>query len=785
MIRLRASHRDLSGTVRQIFIYDRELGASTTDTVVCTEELYTLKWEGDRNDIFKRIIPCTASFTIYTEHPTYSEAARTAVQSFYNDIATSYEGRFYIRCQYGEDLGQTVQEFMGKILPDIGEMVLDHYRTVTFTAIDGITGLKDIEYRPDGYSDTDPIDAIRITRFKDHIHAILIKNDVVEYFQDTINAFGTSLFTTSGHWTESRSTPGDGDIWNRVMVRNFFFEQISPTYRKYKSCYDVLEQLLTGFVARCIYADGKYHIEQLSYQDNLTPIIYGYNYDGNAMVGTYYDAKTQHTIWGSTESNLQVLTWPSRKWLAPIKAIELTSGKQFTNYINGLYVAATTPGWGGSGTLDFGPQVLAGSKLVTQLNAEFILGTSGWTWAATVVMQFTLRFKIKIGDFFLKVQNTDEIIGLSPDIKYHVTSNGIPVLEWTLTDSTITLQWQKVFASINSTDLESQFTAWRQHLQNASIVLESLEIQEDGDFIIEMIDFIHSVNGSPIGGSPPALWVCKSSSRIIFASGYSDLYEKPKGIKRYEVADIRNTLLYKVDLSYYDSDLVTMEQLFLWSLNDLIDSPFEQAMPTTEWTDPDASLTLPIEDLMMKTMVAMRKYPAQTLEMDVYFREDDRISLRDRVAIDGELYLITEMELNAGSGIYKVILWRLYKDYLGINVVDTGEPEPETPAPLPDGSLDAASPGGNLTGVEFYQEWTNVTDNYVNLSVFLADYLPDTDTSIKTKWHLYINGVRQRYVDASPVIRTWRFLNPDPSINRIEFFKGSGAVSHIELIKYY
>lgn len=794
MIRLRASHRDLAGTVRTIFIYDRELETASTDVVICTDDFYSLKVEGDEKDPFQTILPASCTFTIFTEHPTYTEAQREAIFLFYEDFTNSYEGRFYVRCQYGEDLGLIKQEFYGKILPDIGEMVLDLFRTVTLTAICGITGLKDVEYRPEGYSDTDPEFAIRTDSFIEHFCAILRLNDVVDFFQNETNAYGLTLFTTSGNWTESKSETGD--IFKQVRVRNYWFEQVSPSYRKYASAWDVLSELLTGFVARCIYADGHYHIEQLGYQDTANPTIYGYNFDGDPMLGTYYADKENHTIWETREQNLQVLTWPSKRWLAPFKAIELEDSKQFTNYINGLYLSATLDGWGATPySLDFGPVVGAvGNKLVAMLNADISSGTSTPTWSATLNHEYKLRFKIKIGDYFLRITNAEQIIDLYPGTgQYQVTGNGVPILEWSLVDSTVTFRWQRTYASINLTDLLSQMSSYRNWLSSASLVFESLEIQADGPMTWDLIDFAEYINGNPLGGSPPAVWTCRLSSKLIIASGYKDLYEKPKGIKRYEIGDVRNTLVYKVKMGYYDSEVLGQfnsedtYQLFLEQLfikNSIYVTTQE---PTVEWTDPDNSLTLPIQDLMLKTMLAMRALPGEVLIMDVYFKSDDRISPRDRFLIHNtsDIYLILNMELNAGTGIYKLTLWKMYRDLYGINPVDTGDPIADTPAPVPDGSLDAESPGNSNSGVEYYEEWTNVTTNYVDIGIFLANYLPSDDFNIKTKWHFFINGVRQRYVDATPVLRTWRFLNPDPSVNRIEYFKGSGPVAHIELIKYY
>ena len=83
-----------------------------------------------------------------------------------------------------------------------------------------------------------------------------------------------------------------------------------------------------------------------------------------------------------------------------------------------------------------------------------------------------------------------------------------------------------------------------------------------------------------------------------------------------------------------------------------------------------------------------------------------------------------------------------------------------------------------------YEEFENVATNYVTLTDFSMEFEVNVDDNLtnKTKWLIYINGVRQRYLDGTLVNRTFKF---DVDNNRIYFFKGSGNVAHIEVFKYY
>lgn len=776
-IRLRADHRDLSGAVSTLFIYDRELEFNQDNIVLCTSDFYKLKHEGDVNDPFKVIIPCNCQFTIFLSHPNYTEAEQDEVNLFFNDLITSHEGRFYVRCQYGEELGEIEQEFYGKILPDIGELTLDYWQTVEITAIDGITGLRDVEYRPTGYSDTDPEDAVLVTTFKDHFVDIITRNDVVQFFQDTTAAFNTSMVTTSFFWEESQQDTGD--LCTQLKVRNIWFEKVGATYRKYKSCYEVLQDLLRGFVARCIYAQGKYHIEQLPYQDNLTLVRYGYKYNGDPMAGVTYGNKTTKNY--TTDDNIQSSQSPVKKWLAPFKAVELENSKSFTNYMNGMDISATKTGWGGSGNLNYGNVIAQGNKLVTQWNIEIFnaTGYSSLPYLSVRDIEYRLTFKIRIGSYYARIQNSQQFLSVSPNGQYHVSSGGqIPVLEWSTDDSTIELRWNRTFVTQNLTDFQNQNTAWRELIKNADLVLETLEIQADGELQFELIQFLSYSLGTEIAGSPPASLQFRRTSRMIIASGYSDLYEQPKGVKKYEVGDVRNTLIYKTELKYFDSNKDHFEQLFI---NNTLTSDVNT--PTVEWTDPDASQTYPIQDLMMKTLLAMRQYPAETFKMDFFFLEKDIFRMDMRMAINGSLYIPLDLEIYRGTGIYKATFYKVYLDFTGVNIVDIDDPEPEQPYPVPDGGLDymyPGAPGGG--GLQYWEEWENVSTNYVEVDTLLTLVYGMTEDDIKKKVFVFINGVRQRYLDDTLVNRTYKF---DTGTNRIYFFKGSGNVSHIEFFRYF
>lgn len=782
---LKSTHRNNSGLLFTITIYDREAVTSPEIVFLCGPDFVKIKTHGDRSDTFKRIIPASAEFTIMTGCEVYTTEQEDAIAEFYFNLTNSFEGRFYVTIIAGTDM-----LFQGKILPDVGDYLISQYGDFAVTAIDGITDLQDIEYRPTDYTDLTPESAIQTYTFNEHFIDILQRIDSVLFFKEVYNSFSTSLslLSTAANWTESQSITGD--IFEQVKVRNYWFEKVGTgSYRKYRSCWEVLTDLLTGFNARMYYARGRYNVEQISYADNnpLYIDIYHYNvFEDTVGVGATL-TRVQHDY--DTDDDLWAGAGATKGRLPAFKAVELEQGKQFTNYINGM--AMSVPG--NSGPFDFGYVIGTGNKLVLQWNVELLLGTA-WSvapYSSTILVEWILTFKMKIGDYWMVADDPKYAgtVGVQPTGSYHVGNGGVvPVINWALTDSTVTVKWERTFISSSLNDFQTQVSTYTSFVRNSALVIESSEILGNGNLIIELVDFVTKRNGTIIGGSPKGTFQLVKTSRVIIASGYKDLYDQPKGIKRYEIGDTRNSLVYKTKLGYYDSDKATTNQLFMKA------SGTPNQVPTVEWTDPDPGLTLPIEELMMKSILAMRKIPAQIYNMALFYKTTSQIHFGDQVVIGGAVTIPLDMEMIAsgpgGFTTYRVVMWELYKDYIGINVVDTGDeddPIDPTPYPLPDGGLDLVKVAGPVSGVEYWEEWTAVSTAYVAPAngddYTLINIDSEYTTTIKKKWHFYINGVKQLYTPTGTLaLRQWRF---DLDNNRIVFFKGSGPVAHIEVYKYY
>jgi hypothetical protein len=478
---------------------------------------------------------------------------------------------------------------------------------------------------------------------------------------------------------------------------------------------------------------------------------------------------------------------PLRSRLAPLKAIELEQSKQFFNYMNGMAISIAGIG-GNNGPHNFGSIITDNARIIAQWNADINLPT-GWSAAVysnTIKVEHIMTFKVKLGNFYLEASNPIYSGGVtfSPNGQYQVSSGGtIPTLTWTLEDTVLTFRWERTFVSTNVDDFNAQASAWRQSIRNSDLVFESAEIPEDGEMIFEFLNFVTKRNNVTIGGTPSGSLYLRKTSRIIIGSSFNDLYEQPKGIKRWEINDLDNVEVYPLSLSYYDSPgFITNAQLFVT----VSGVPY----PSTEWTDPDSDITGGIEDLLMKTYLSLRKRPTQLKRARYFFKNNTLMQFNDRIVIDDVLHVILDMEIIANeSGFthYECLLWAVNKDFIGLNIIDTGTPEiDDQPFPLPNGNLDfARSNPNNQIGFEYMEIFTNITNSYIdcgyNLTV-LVNLLNTYD--IHTKWIFIVNGVESIYREASgsPVIGEWKF---DLDNNRFLFGKGSGPVRWIKISKMF
>jgi hypothetical protein len=747
MRRLKCDFRSENGAKFELLIYDRDYSGDPVSFEIAAESA-VIKHEGDADDPFKHIVPTHLSFNMLLNCDIYTEGQITELGTFYNDLVTSYEGRFFVSVRQLPFTDAYI--FRGKIIADVGDVTMNYWRDLKITAICGLTDLKNKQFRPTTYSDLVAEDAIRTYSFLEMYVDIMKRNDVVKFFYADLTSPHTGpMMSTSFNWFSVIG--GFGDTMATTRMRNHYFEQISPSYRKYESCWDVLKDMLTGFNARLFFSTGVYQIEQLAYQNNPTVVRYYYTYAGTSTTGT--SNKILRTIESSTST--LVLADPSIKVLPAFKAVELKQSKSFTNYMNGMSISVN----GNNGPHDFGPIITVGNRLIFQWKAEILLGPawSAVAWTAQTLVEWELSFKCNIGDYWLKVPDiyTNEIMTISPGVLFHVSNQSIPELEWTLVESTVTLKWSRVIVSANLADFNNQVTSFRTAIRQTDLTIQSLEIQDEGELTLLFLDFETRRNGAVIAGFPPGSIHLDKRSRIIVASSYTDLYEPPDDFILYEVNDIRNTLIYQISLKFFDSEKNELRQLF-------VGEDEATQLPSTEWVGDDLDETLPLQLLVVSSLLAMRQKPSKLINCVMYQKSSIILLYFDvRYSWNSQLWIPIRQEHNLTSDTYAMTLYNPYRDGADIYRVATGDPYVDF-FPLP-GGIDASQNVVNYAGEGIHFTWIipAAPDPYVTVDYDMSIIFESrTLEQIMKQNDVYHNGVKQRYID-------WETLTFPPAVGEL------------------
>lgn len=733
MLRLYAQFSSVRKTAYQINIYDRDFSGDATQIFIHSPSLDT---EGTKDDPFKRIYTTKYEFSIPLRLYEYNETVLEELVSFYTDLSTNPEGRFYIAVRKLLTTGSELL-FRGKILADLNDLTLSFHKDLKITAIDGLSDLKSIEYRPTEYSDNQPLYTLKIYSFINHFLNLLKKSETNVFFYEDTSLNGTAdvLLYTSPHWTEADQD--EGDVWSQLGVRNMWFEQVTPSYRRYTNCYEVLEQILTGFNARLIFAKGIYIVEQLSILDNLTVSRYGYKYNGDPATATPPD-KVTHNI--TTDDESVILAVPSLKNILGLKAVELVQSYKMQNYIGGTEIQ-----WPDSpGAHELGYVLSSGQQMGLALSFQVTMNVPGYQ--LDVVHLFMVEIEVKIGDYYLKsLANLGNPISEGYDFVNKGTSGAlvqVGAFEWTTDPSTIKIVYNS--GPTKFYDL-SEVQSW-------IFYAGSTEIPDDGLLEItlqdpKILNFDLSENTTETAKIESVL-VLNNSRIIISPSGYGNLSDPPEKFSIYEFGDLKNTKVEKIEFPFFDTSLyVRNAERGIYYINDLVDN----VEHTTEWTDPDSSETYELQKLVMRSMLSMRKTPKSTRNIKLHILDKDVVSIDNRFAISGDLDIPLSCKHDMDEDIYSLTLFTIEKDYAGINIVETDDPT--IPIPLPPTIItESASIGGRLN---IYAAKTITSSNTVNLDGF-SDFGPDfieravafyTFDQLYKRFFVSVGGVEQDLIE--------------------------------------
>ena len=764
---LQSKWSDTHGVRYKLDIFDDEVEVDTLTPFDIVFGSIIVADEGSDNDPFKRVIPKSCTWTMLLESSNYNSTQTTAVRSFYNELSDSYEGRFFARVRKVGGNNDII--FQGKVLPDVGDLTLTMHEEFKVTSICGLKDLFNIEYKSEiiaGQYNDQPLP------FTEHFSRILKLNIVVPFFNNSTAA----IFSTSQHWTNNRHDEDD-DIFRYSHRRNSYYEQISPTFRRFKTAGEVLTDLLTGFNARIYQAKGIFQIEQLSYQDNHPVKRRGYDIDGVELIGEggapYLPNKK---AWYLKNNNpIEILQYPVVKRLPPFKAIRLKQNKGYYNVWNGLSLKWPLD----AGPKSLGQQLSEGQQMAAELRFDIKP-----TIPTEAVGNILIKFKVKFGDFWLQPYD-EELLGTNSIVSIVDQSRDSimkPVrFSWSPVEVEILLQivCPPTFLRPNES---RKFKFW----------WVSDEVPENGELSWEITHAqafrrLFENEGNVI----ESVEILPESKIFISEQGLDAFSVVPEQVILTEINDIRNTVVYDESLSYYDYGGTIIRPDGTTGLtNEIIHyrktpfpPPFENIFPTLQWwKDPDMDDELPIQQLMMRSILTMRSKPNKVVNLTMIHILGDILQCDDIYVWQPDVYLPIKSAHNLSTGEYTFSLWMLNKDYSPWTT-ETDITIPEQDVFIKDTS-DPVRFGDTPSGIVHFEEFFNVNDDFV-VPDYSLNYLDwENEDFMRRNFFVVINGVKQRYVaNVVPVNGQWTI---DPADEfKLKFFKGRNPVAWIEFTTYF
>ena len=328
----------------------------------------------------------------------------SATDTFIEDLAGAAEGRFMLQLLRGIE-----SQFIGFVLPDLAEQedtTLEVGYVFKLSATDGLGRLKGIDYNDDG----NPY--LGFASFETHILNCLSKlPDLLEFYGDT-----TPLLKTRINWHAEQYTYANtiDPIRNTRVSHRAFHERDKKGVYKYKTCFEVLEEICRIWGARLIFSNYAFWLVQINELSSTSALkVFSYSKNGTQASENFTFTKSHDQL--SASSDLLRLSGGVFNFLPPLKRVRV----DYKHIAQRNLVA----GWGSVGTIET-------VKLddFFQTSRLYFAGTFNYSAddvpAADLPLWIEFKIKFKVGDYYLK--RTGSISGGLPSYSF---------TEWTL-DST-------------------------------------------------------------------------------------------------------------------------------------------------------------------------------------------------------------------------------------------------------------------------------------------------------------------------------------------------------------
>lgn len=420
-----AGFNDLNGDKWWVNIYDEEYGGGTTFEFQLGEAGFELTWEGDINDRSVAIVPSRLSIPMMLQNNNDADLV--------DDLATGYEGQFFVEVKYG-GAGPTLGDlyWRGILLADLTEFEDAYFpQEVQLTAVDDLANLQNIPYS------FDP-EATGYGKLKGHIANALnklrpwvITTDTHRYtFADYVQARYDATNYTSG-------------ILNAELNFNRFKDsEANPP--EYTSAYDVLNGVLSSMGARLYWhpsvngsVDSGFVVDSLHAHQYDDDLLTGYTVDSGGTASATTLTREVFTL-PSTEMK-KAAGW-MRGYRNPLQRVERTFeyGGSGPFVVDHLYDVTDSLGY--LDALDV--PIFTGATIHyqegTPVSLRFKFRAQNTAYVTIEAARLRVSVRLKLGQYYAKrnqtyVGTTQYYVPSGIGSNVAVFSDGVP--SWTTTAS--------------------------------------------------------------------------------------------------------------------------------------------------------------------------------------------------------------------------------------------------------------------------------------------------------------------------------------------------------------
>lgn len=254
--KLELSLQSDNGTYYRIDVYNNNAISSTKYTPKLGADGFTLTYQTDNDNRFTGLIPSEVSFDILV--------TEDGEQAVVNDIRGSVYGGFDMSIWKSSDDVTYELYWAGLLLNDISpEQDISRPTRVKLTAVCGLAPLKDIDFNVDtGYST--PSSYQTLTYFQN-----IFNNQIG--LQDYYWGVSDDYILTSIDWTTDTMTSveyRDPLVATRFNFMAYVDVDEENGTKKFKSSFELLDNICKVFGMRCFLSDGKWHLIQINNYDN-------------------------------------------------------------------------------------------------------------------------------------------------------------------------------------------------------------------------------------------------------------------------------------------------------------------------------------------------------------------------------------------------------------------------------------------------------------------------------------------------------------------------------------